>query len=165
MTGTATVTLRPVPCDGPHRVARERGPRDGIEQHREHRHRLDRDHGYGCDDDARRGDDDGGDAEQCGHDERHFREGDRGQPLPVTASNINAAARYLKLYNKASAPTVGTDVPVLTIPIPATGVVNIAFGTQGFRFSAGIAFALTTGNADSDTTAAASEIKVMLAYI
>ena len=89
-----------------------------------------------------------------------------GNLYSVTASNINAAARYLKLYNKASAPTVGTDVPVLTIPIPATGVVNIAFGTQGFRFSAGIAFALTTGNADSDTAAvAASEIKVMLAYI
>lgn len=36
----------------------------------------------------------------------------------VVTSNINAAARYLKLYNKASAPTVGTDTPVLTIPLP-----------------------------------------------
>ena len=36
----------------------------------------------------------------------------------LTASNPTATAAYLKLYNKASAPTVGTDVPVLTITLP-----------------------------------------------
>jgi hypothetical protein len=34
-----------------------------------------------------------------------------GQVYSLFVSNINAAVRYLKLYNKASAPTVGTDVP------------------------------------------------------
>lgn len=83
----------------------------------------------------------------------------------VTANNINAAARYLKLYNKASAPTVGTDVPVLTIPIPAGGIAQVDGGSNGVRFATGIAWALTTAAADSDTGAvAANEHKVALAY-
>ena len=89
-----------------------------------------------------------------------------GNLFSITASNTNAAVRYVKLYNKASAPTVGTDVPVLTIPIPAGGVVNLNFGTPGFRFGTGIALAITTGAADSDTGAvAAAEIKVLSSYI
>lgn len=83
----------------------------------------------------------------------------------VVVSNINAAVRYLKLYNKASAPTVGTDVPVLTIAIPAGGVAQVDGGSNGLRFGTGIAWALTTGSADTDTAAvAASEIKVSIAY-
>ncbi len=79
-------------------------------------------------------------------------------------SNVNAAARFLKLYNKASAPTVGTDTPVMTILIPAGAAANVEF-TQGIAFATGIAFALTTGVADSDTGAvAASEIVVNLLY-
>jgi len=84
----------------------------------------------------------------------------------ITASNTNAAVRYLKLYNKASAPTVGTDVPVLTIPIPAGSVVTVPFGSQGYRFATGIALAITAAAADTDTTAvAASEVKVLSSYI
>ena len=83
----------------------------------------------------------------------------------IVASNINAAVRYLKLYNLTVAPTVGTSVPVLTIPIPAGGVVQIDGGSNGIRFGTGIAWALTTGAADSDTAAvAANEIKVTIAY-
>ena len=89
-----------------------------------------------------------------------------GNLYSITASNINAAVRYVKLYNKASAPTVGTDVPVITIPIPAGGTVNIPFGTQGYRFATGIALAITTGAADSDTGAvAANEVKILTSYI
>ena len=74
--------------------------------------------------------------------------------------------RYVKLYNKASAPTVGTDVPVLTIPVPAGGPVNLPFGATGHRFATGIALAITANAADSDTTAVgASEVKVATAYI
>ena len=83
----------------------------------------------------------------------------------VVATNINAAVRYLKLYNKASAPTVGTDVPVLTIPIPAGGIVQVDGGSNGIRFGTGIAWALTTGGTDADATGvAAAEIKVAIAY-
>lgn len=83
----------------------------------------------------------------------------------VLATNINAAVRYLKLYNKASAPTVGTDTPVLTLAIPAGGMVQIDGGSNGIRFGTGIAWALTTGATDADTGAvAANEIKVAIAY-
>lgn len=86
--------------------------------------------------------------------------------LTVAASNINAAARYLKLYDKASAPTVGTDVPKLTIQLPASGApVALNLGERGVDFPTGLAFAITTGATDADAVAvAANEIKVILAY-
>ena len=69
------------------------------------------------------------------------------------ASGYNAAAavRYLKFYNKASAPTVGTDVPVLTLALAPSAAFNFNLG--GLRFSTGIAYAMTTGAADADTGA------------
>jgi hypothetical protein len=66
--------------------------------------------------------------------------------------NTNTSRRYVKLYNKASSPTVGTDTPAITIPVPAGGAVNVEF-TNGINFGAGIAMAMTTGVADSDTGA------------
>lgn len=74
-----------------------------------------------------------------------------GDVFSVTAYNSNAAARYLKLYNKATAPTVGTDTPVMTIPMPPMAAVNI--NLQSMYFATGIGLALTTGAADSDTGA------------
>ncbi len=83
-----------------------------------------------------------------------------GQVYTVYAHNINAAVRYLKLYNKASAPTVGTDTPVLTIPIPGNtagaGAV-LDTGGMGIAFGTGIALAITTGVADADTGAVSSQ--------
>lgn len=82
----------------------------------------------------------------------------------IVASNVNAAARYLKLYNKATAPTVGTDVPVQTYMLPPTGTVSLMLD-KPLWFSAGIAFALTTGAAVADTAAvAASELLVNIGY-
>lgn len=89
-----------------------------------------------------------------------------GTVYSVTASNTAASLRYVKLYNKASAPTVGTDVPVLTIVVPAGTTVNLPFGATGHRFAIGIALAITANAADSDTTAiGAAEVKVATAYI
>jgi hypothetical protein len=86
----------------------------------------------------------------------------------VTASNVNAAARYLKLYNKASAPTVGTDTPVFTFIIPgntAGAGTNIPIPNVGINFATGIAFALTTEATDAGSTGVAlSEIVINLAY-
>lgn len=70
----------------------------------------------------------------------------------VNLHNSGAAAVFVKLYNKASAPVVGTDVPVETIAIPAGGRVDYSY-TQGNAFSAGIAYAITNLVADTDTTA------------
>mgnify|MGYP003647344355 CR=1 FL=1 len=78
--------------------------------------------------------------------------------------NANAAARYVKFYNKASAPTVGTDVAVLVILVPAGGGANLDIPV-GLNFSTGIAFATTTGAATADTGAVAvSEILVNFWY-
>ena len=83
----------------------------------------------------------------------------------ITASNAGAAAAFVKLYNLAAAPTVGTSIPVLTIPVPASSVVNIDGGANGIRMSAGIALAITNLVADADTTAvAASQVKVITVY-
>lgn len=91
-----------------------------------------------------------------------------GQLYMVTASNINASARYLKFYNKASSPTVGTDTPVLTFLIPgnASGAgTNIPVPDTGLAFGTGIAYAITTGATDADTGAvAANDIIVNIAY-
>lgn len=69
------------------------------------------------------------------------------------ASGYNAAgaARYLKIYDKASAPTVGTDTPVLTLYLPASS--SFVFDFPALYFATGIAYALTTGSADADTGA------------
>jgi len=93
--------------------------------------------------------------------------GSAGQVGFIFAGNTNAAARYLKLYNKASSPTVGTDVPVLTFMIPGN-TAGSGFSLNipaGVKFDTGIALALTTGAADNDTGAvAAGEITVNIGY-
>ena len=75
-----------------------------------------------------------------------------GNIAAIDLFNVATYTVFLKLYNKISAPTVGTDTPVWTIPIPATGGFSIDF-SQGEYFSTGIAFAITKLQADSDTTA------------
>lgn len=79
--------------------------------------------------------------------------------------NAAAAPRYVKLYNKASAPTVGTDTPLKTIGVPAGGHVNFA-SALGMSFTTGLALAITTGIADTDATAvAANDVVVDLDYL
>lgn len=82
----------------------------------------------------------------------------------VIGYNAAATIRYLKIYNKASSPTVGTDTPILTLPLPpATG---FDLGLE-YSFATGIAFALTTGSADTDTGAltAGDILGLNVAYI
>jgi len=75
-----------------------------------------------------------------------------GRLYAIQGYNAAAAVRYLKLYDKASAPTVGTDTPVKTLALPPG--VGFAFDFPlGYSFATGIAFALTTGSADADTGA------------
>lgn len=84
------------------------------------------------------------------------------------ATNEGASVAYVKLYNKATAPTVGTDVPEMIIPIPAAassvpGVANPNIGFHGFRFALGLGIAITRNAVFSDTTAVgAGEVKVKL---
>lgn len=83
----------------------------------------------------------------------------------VNLFNSGAAAAFFKLYNKASAPTVGTDVPVWTIAVPAGGSVSYQLAT-GMVFSLGIAYAITNLVADTDTTAVLlSQVTGMITYV
>src|SRR5574343_309017 len=90
-----------------------------------------------------------------------------GQLYSIIAIGTTANIRYLKFYNKASAPTVGTDVPVLTIPVPGNtqgAGVAIHF-TVGTVFSTGLAFAITAGVGDADSAAVgAGDVVVNLTY-
>jgi hypothetical protein len=82
-------------------------------------------------------------------------------------ANMTTSVRYFKLYNKASAPTVGTDTPVYTFPLQPNTTYYVAdmIAMLGDQFAAGIAYAITGGLPDSDTTAiAANDVAVNLAY-
>jgi hypothetical protein len=70
----------------------------------------------------------------------------------IICTNTSASVKFLKLYNKASAPVLASDVPVLTIALPATAITNIPM-PMGLYFSAGLAFAMTGADGDTDATA------------
>lgn len=96
----------------------------------------------------------------------------QGYLLGGLVANVAAVVRYLKFYNKASAPTVGTDVPIFTVPLPAgsanvPAIVSIAdlVGPHGHLFAAGIAYAITGAAPDADTTViVANDVTVNLNY-
>ncbi|WP_408590487.1 hypothetical protein [Novosphingobium sp.] len=76
-----------------------------------------------------------------------------GQLYGWEIANTNAARRYLQLYAKATAPVIGTDTPVMTIPIPPSGDKS-QHNPIGIAFYPAIAWAVTTDAAGA--TAGAS---------
>ena len=85
--------------------------------------------------------------------------------MEIAVSNLTAAVIYVKLYNKASAPTVGTDVPKLTIPVPIGAFVSYEFGQQGKRFQQGLAIAVTAGAPATDSASVAVGAQISLTRI
>lgn len=77
--------------------------------------------------------------------------GSAGNVVNLDVFNVAAYDVFLKFYNKATAPTVGTDTPVWTIPIKAGTGYSRTFDL-GKSFATGIAYAITKLQADSDTT-------------
>lgn len=77
-----------------------------------------------------------------------------GNLFQVNGYNSSATVTYLKIYNKATAPTVGTDTPVLTFALPPTA--TFSYAIDQFYCSTGIGFGLTTDAADAGTTAVAA---------
>ena len=67
-----------------------------------------------------------------------------------------AAITYIHFYNKATAPTLGTDTPVISFAIPANANFNIPLPDRGLYFGTGIAYAFTTDIATIPTTGAAA---------
>lgn len=89
-----------------------------------------------------------------------------GNIISLALSNLSAGIKYFKVYAKASAPTVGTDIPIMTIPIAAGAFLALEFGFTGMRVLTGIAYAITGAAADTDTTAlAVGDVKVQLTYL
>lgn len=88
-----------------------------------------------------------------------------GTLFELSLFNATAATVYLKLYNKASAPTVGTDVPIMTIPVAAGALFNAEFGRLGKRFNLGIALAITGAAVATDTTVVAAGAQLSATYV
>lgn len=84
-----------------------------------------------------------------------------GSVYSIQLGGIGAAPAYLKLYNKATAPTCGTDTPVKRLIIPAASTAALGGGSNvsfpaGVAFSLGIGYCVTTGITDADATAPAA---------
>jgi hypothetical protein len=72
-----------------------------------------------------------------------------GDVQKIILRNTSASDRFLKLYDKATAPTVGTDTPRDTYSLPAGGYLTLDVNEH---FVTGIAYAITGAAADADTT-------------
>lgn len=84
----------------------------------------------------------------------------------LVVSNNGAGVAYFKLYDKASAPVVGTDTPVATILVPINGTVTLPGGPFGSRLASGIGYSITGGMAVADATAvAAAQVSVAINYV
>lgn len=88
-----------------------------------------------------------------------------GNLFELSVSNPTATGTFVKIYNKASAPTVGTDIPVLTIPAAAGTTVVHQFGQNGKRFGTGIAIAATAAAAATDTASAVAGVQIHGTYV
>lgn len=79
--------------------------------------------------------------------------------------NNAAAVRYLKLYNLATTPTIGTDTPFITIGIPSASAANV-FTPFGIIFDTGIGIGGTNGVADNNAGApTANDLVVNIFYL
>jgi hypothetical protein len=98
-----------------------------------------------------------------------FMKASAGVLYEITVSNPTATACYIKLYNKTSAPVVASDVPVMTIAIPATaagvGEKSFNFGAVGKRFATGISIAVVGAAVATDATNAVAGIQINATYI
>lgn len=82
----------------------------------------------------------------------------------INVINTSAAIVYVKLYNKVTAPTCGTDTPVAQFQIAATtGQLQKGF-FMPVSFPLGIGLCMTALPANADTTAVATGVSVDLAY-
>lgn len=101
--------------------------------------------------------------------DEHEVKGSAGRLFSITATNTNAAARYLRCSNQViGSTTPGTTTVFLGLAIPGatTGAgFTTNFGPMGIAFSTGLTCWLVTGAADTDVAeVAANEIKVIYSY-
>ena len=77
----------------------------------------------------------------------------------------SGSAIALRFYDKATAPVVGTDVPMIIIHVQSNDSKEINF-TSGITFTNGIAYSLTDGDALLDATAVSADgVQLYIGYI
>lgn len=83
-----------------------------------------------------------------------------------SAFNVNAAPRYLKLYDLARVPVPSSDIPVFVVAMPGNSNgagSNVPFGN--ITFSNGIAFTIVNGIAvTDDTSVSANDCVISFGY-
>lgn len=72
--------------------------------------------------------------------------------------NTSAAAKFVRFYNKASAPVPASDAALIEwrIPLPAGARASMSFSSGGVWFPAGLGFDITGAAGDTDATATAA---------
>lgn len=84
----------------------------------------------------------------------------------LTINNTSAAAKYVRFYNKATAPTVGTDTPIFVVTILANTSKEVTLSIYGKRFTTGISYAITNAAGVLDATAvAAGDVQISGDYV
>ena len=77
----------------------------------------------------------------------------------------SGSAIALRFYDKATAPVVGTDVPMIIIHVQSNDSKEINF-TSGITFKNGIAYSITDGTALLDATPVSADgVQVYIGYI
>ncbi len=90
-----------------------------------------------------------------------------GSVFDMTLVNTTATIYYLRMYNRAAAPTCSSATGfVETIPIPAsaTGAGVVRVFPNGRVYSVGIGYCLTGGGSSTDNTAAATGVYISIGY-
>lgn len=77
--------------------------------------------------------------------------------------NAAASARYVRLFDKASAPTMGTDTPKIVIPLKAGESVHFVYPRPPL-FNSGLWVSVTTGIANADNAAPSANDVLMTLY-
>lgn len=71
-------------------------------------------------------------------------------------ANNATSARYVRFFNVATSPTMGTTSPTFVIPLPAGGGAVLDPNALGIPMATGIYYSITAGAADLDNTAPAA---------
>lgn len=81
----------------------------------------------------------------------------------VISNNTAATIEYVKFYNATSltGSALGTETPVMTIPILGATTMQVSFGPAGYSFDTGMTIGATTAIADNDTGAPAANAIVI----
>lgn len=78
--------------------------------------------------------------------------------------NPNAVDVFVKFYNKATAPVVGTDIPFWILQVSTLGSVVLIGSDIICRFPLGMHVAAVTGYLDTDTTAPTTPLYALINY-